>query len=151
MRASAAMTRDVICLLPTETLRDAWDAMERFGVRHMPVLDGERLVGIVSDRDVLRHAAPVDGGGIDVPALPITAVMSRDLISCQRSSTLTEVVDLLLEHQIDCLPVLEPDGSLVGLVTTSDLLPLLREMETGPQRTLPYSWRVIREEIVGVR
>ena len=56
MRASSAMTRKVVCVAPDDSLIDAQSIMVEWGVRHLPVLRGRELVGILSDRDVMLHA-----------------------------------------------------------------------------------------------
>lgn len=92
------------------------------GFRHLPVTDASgRLVGIISDRDVLRALGP--GDALDREALakiPAADLMSTDLVTVGPQAALAEAVGLLVEHGISSLPVLV-DGILVGILTTTDL------------------------------
>ncbi len=144
MKASAAMTRDVICLTEEEPLSEAWATMERFRIRHLPVFGGDTLVGIVSDRDVLLYASPGEGGGLKVPSTPVREVMTPVPITCRPTATIAEVVELFLTHRIDCVPVCTGPRHLVGLVTTTDLLVLLQEREANGNQVLPFEWRLVR-------
>lgn len=144
MKASTAMTRDVICLTEDEKLDDAWNTMTRFRIRHLPVFEGDALVGILSDRDVLLHATAGGDGGMTVPSKPVREVMTPVPITCRPTATIAEVVDLMLTHRIDCVPVTTGPRNLVGLVTTTDLLMLLGEREANGDRAIPFDWRVVR-------
>jgi acetoin utilization protein AcuB len=98
-------------------------------VRHLPVVENGALVGIVSDRD-LREAAP---GGIwsDSPLLgaPVSSVMSSNVVSVHPETDVVEAIDLIIEHRIGAVPVVEADSSkLVGIVSYVDALRAAREM-----------------------
>jgi len=99
------------------------------GFRHLPVTDSRgRLVGIISDRDVLRAIGPGDGLDKDALAgIPAADLMSSDLVTIGPEQPLTSAVRLLLEHGISCLPVLT-DGVLVGILTTTDLYVALQAL-----------------------
>jgi CBS domain-containing protein len=127
-RVSEVMQTEVATLGASERLDLAEDVMRLGRVRHMPVLDGTKLVGIVSNRDLL--AASLTRALDFEPAqrrafmrsIEVAEVMSHDLITVERDATLREAAQLLVRHQIGCLPVVRRDGTLVGLVTETDLL-----------------------------
>ena len=132
MRTSVAMTREIIVVLPGVSLKVAARMMKRRHVRHLPVVLDGRLLGILSDRDVLRHRgseAPITCGEAMTPA-PIT---------CSPDTSVGRVAALMLEHKIDSIPVVERDA-LIGLVTSSDLLELLVERDQA--QALPFDFRL---------
>jgi CBS domain-containing protein len=113
---------------PDDSLHVADGTMSLGGVRHLPVLDGTALVGVISERDILRAPGvltPVDGLAVDVRALlrilRVRDAMSSAVITIAADAPVAEAATLLLRHRVGSLPVLE-DGLLVGIVTTSDLL-----------------------------
>jgi CBS domain-containing protein len=140
MKAADAMTRKVICIHPEDSLEDAHALMTEWTIRHLPVVDEGVVVGILSDRDVLR-VMQVDGEVERVPALLAGDVMHRRPHHCVPTSSISYIAGLMVDHKIDALPVLDAEGRLVGLVTSSDLLELLREKE-GDHKVLPFRFEV---------
>lgn len=94
-------------------------------------------MGIVSDRDV-RAFASVKDGFLSVPSLPVSDAMTRDLITCRPTATISEVGGKMLRSKIDCIPIVSEDGSLLGLVTSSDLIKLLIDREDSLSVRLPF-------------
>ena len=86
-------------------------------MRHIPVVDDGRLVGIVSDRDLRR----AHGQGMR-DTTPVDRIMSRSLATVSRDTSLEGATELILEHRISALPVVEGDAELVGVLTIEDLL-----------------------------
>ena len=164
-RVSEIMQAEVATLTLHDRLDLADDVMRLGRVRHMPVLDGTRLVGIVSNRDLLAASLSrvLDFAATDrrtfLRSIEISEVMSHDVISVDGSATLREAAALMLRHQIGCLPVVKADRTLVGLVTESDLLKaaLLPASEQGailnPKEETPMSdWKArIQREIDELR
>jgi CBS domain-containing protein len=124
MKASSTMTRDVVCLTPGDRIDDAHKIMVEWEIRHLPVLDGRRVVGILSDRDVLLHASPSPTGLI-VPDLAVADVMTPAPLTCRSEASIASIAALMLAHKIDCTPIIDEQGGLIGLVTSSDLLEIL--------------------------
>jgi acetoin utilization protein AcuB len=97
-------------------------------VRHMPVLDGERLVGIVSNRDLLAasltkvlHFEPAHRRAF-MRAIEVREVMTKDVVSIGPDTPVSEAARIMLQRQIGCLPVVKGDSQLIGLVTETDLI-----------------------------
>lgn len=145
MKVSSAMTREVICITPEDTLEDAYAIMTEWNIRHLPVVKEGRLVGLVSNRDVLAHMYQRDGA-TRAAALPVSDVMTTKLITCREDSTVGYVAGLMLDHQIGSVLVTDGLGHLRGLITTTDMLELLRERDDGGEhKVIPFQFSV-REE-----
>ena len=139
-QAQQAMTRDVVFVTPAYTLATAYRWMATWKVRHLPVVSGGRLVGILSDRDVLIHASRVSGEVV-IPHMTVADAMTESPISIQRSTTVSKAAELMIEYKIDALPVVDGSDRLIGLVTSTDLLILLigdNDSVTG--RVLPWDF-----------
>lgn len=128
MRAGQLMTRDVYFVDPTEELPAIWEMMKKLAIRHVPVVESGKPIGMVSDRDVLLHAAAK--GTIEVPPLTAAAVMTKPLVTCLASASLSAVGLQMLSHKIDSVVIVSDDRSdLVGLLTSSDFIHLVLERE----------------------
>lgn len=112
-RVSALMSAPALHVQATDPLDVAQDLLLDGGVRHLPVLgDDGRLVGVLSDRDLLRHpAAPTCADAMHSPAL-----------AAAPDATLHAAAQVMLEARVGCLPVVDDDGALLGILTRSDLL-----------------------------
>jgi CBS domain-containing protein len=141
MRTAAAMTRDVMVVPPELLVGAARKIMEHARIRHLPAVKEGRLVGILSDRDLLR----LEAGDLEGEAIPVSEAMTPAPITCSITTTISRVAQIMLEHKIDSIPVVDPSGHLVGLVTSSDLLQLL--VESAQVQALPFHYRLhLREE-----
>jgi CBS domain-containing protein len=127
-RVSEVMQSEVATLTVNDRLDLAEDVMRLGRVRHMPVLDGTKLVGIVSSRDLLAASLSrvLDFEATQrrtfLRSVEVAEVMSQDLITLERDATLREAAALLLRHKIGCVPVVKADKTFLGLVTETDLL-----------------------------
>ena len=134
MLVKERMKRDPITAKKNDSFRYALKLIRKEGIRHLPVLDGKRLVGIVTDRD-LRQSAPSPATTLEVhelnyllERLTIEAIMTKKIITVGPETNLLEAAKLLLTHKIGCLPVVERE-ELVGIVTEGDLLRALVDMQ----------------------
>ena len=115
------MTTALMTVHPEDPVDAAGLEMKLADIRHIPVVGPRnRLVGILSDRDLLRWL----GGA---PGRSIADIMTRQVHTVRATDPASRAVDLLLEHKIGCVPVLGDDGQLVGIVTETDFLRLARE------------------------
>ena len=144
MRTAAAMTRDVVVVPPEMLVGAARKIMERFRIRHLPVVNQGRLMGILSDRDLIRF----EGTDLEGAVTLVSEAMTPAPITCTITTTISRVAQIMLEHKIDSVPVVDPSGHLVGLVTSSDLLHLL--VESAEVQALPFHYRLRLHEEDGL-
>jgi acetoin utilization protein AcuB len=110
-------------------------------VRHMPVVEDGRVIGVVSDRDLLATSLSktldfdAEERRTFLRSVDATEVMTQDLVTVTPGATLSEAADVMMKHRISCLPVVDEAGALLGLVTETDLVraALLGEESESPQ------------------
>jgi len=111
------MTTDVEVVRPEETLRDAARAMADLDVGSLPVCDGRRMIGMVTDRDItIRGVA--EGKG---PDAPVRDVMTDDVVWCTDTDSVDEVLQQMSDAQVRRIPVVDRDRQLVGIVALGDI------------------------------
>ena len=132
------MTADPQTLDIKNTLLDAALMLHRLELRHIPIMEDGRLVGILTDRDVGRVApsillglSPQEYNRV-FEDTPVVKVMTRNLYRTTPEAPLAEAVHLLYNHKLGCLPVLEGER-LVGIITVSDMLRALRDLIANPE------------------
>ncbi len=129
MIVQEVMTREPFAASARASVRQVLRMMTEADVRHLPILDEHRLIGIVSDRD-LRAITPGALEALEQPqqaeqllSQPVAGIMNADVIYVHPESELGEAVDLMIEHRIGALPVVEPDSlKLLGIVSYVDVL-----------------------------
>ena len=117
MRISEAVRRSAVGIGPDRTLADAAGIMNESGVGALAVIEGDRLVGIVTDRDLVRRGL---ARGLPADAR-IDGVMTTDVVTVDADADLHSVFGQFRTHAIRRLPVVR-DGRFVGMITTDDLL-----------------------------
>ncbi|MGD9879149.1 MAG: CBS domain-containing protein [Reyranella sp.] len=135
MRAGEVMTRNVVTVHPDAPVRKAACMMDDLDVGALPVCDGRRLVGIITDRDITVRAT-ADGMRPDVT--PVHAVMTEDVCWCFEDDSVEAIEREMGRRQIRRLPVVDGRKRLVGMISLGDLASDLAE---GTERTLrSISW-----------
>jgi len=129
--AESVMVRDFVSVGPEERLDLVDDVMKLGRVRHLPVLDDGRLVGIVSQRDVLAASLskalahePREGRDF-MRSVLVSEVMTRSPLSVTPDVPISHVARLMVEEKIGCVIVTDGNARAVGLVTDTDLLETL--------------------------
>jgi acetoin utilization protein AcuB len=120
------MRSPALAISADTTLQDAYRTMREHGIRHLPVLEGEKLVGVVTDRD-LRLATSALTPSPFSPDSRVSAVMSAAPLTADASDPVEDAARTMRELKIGCLPVLD-DGRLIGIVTGLDLLDALMRL-----------------------
>lgn len=121
------MTQPVQCVTPDTTLMDVLSRMNKYNCRHMPVVEGDRLIGIVTDRDV-RLAMDSTIVEIDLgrrvellEKSTVKSIMTPDPVTVTPEMPIYQAAILLRDHQFGALPVVEGER-LVGIITVTDFL-----------------------------
>lgn len=117
MKVSEAMSRDVRIASPDETICDAAKAMAAIDAGALPVGENDRLVGMITDRDIAVRAV-AEGKG---PDTPIREVMTRDVKYCFDDEDLQHVASNMGDTRVRRLPVVNRDKRLVGIVSLGDI------------------------------
>jgi acetoin utilization protein AcuB len=115
------------------TLIAAQSMMKGHDIRHLPVQDDGRLIGVVSQRDL--HIA---GALLDNPDLPLARLCTRDPLTVESDRTLKQAVLAMADRGVDAALVMR-QGRLVGILTLSDIAGVLLRLLPGPPPTLPTS------------
>ena len=118
MRLKEIMTPDVEVVSPGDTLEDAARKMAELDVGPLPVCEGRRVVGMLTDRDITVRAT---AAGCDPKATLICDAMTQDIICCYEDQDVREAARLMGEKQIRRLPILNRANELVGIVSLGDL------------------------------
>jgi acetoin utilization protein AcuB len=127
------MTKNVITVLPHEKIIDAFELMQRQGIRHLPVVEDGELKGLVTDRDIRLALIPsplstAEDRVYHLGALEqVEEIMTTDLITVAPTTTIEEAAKLLAQHKIGAVPVVA-HGKLVGILTETDILRVFIEM-----------------------
>jgi CBS domain-containing protein len=138
-RVSEIMRSEVVILAPGERLDLTQDLMNLGRVRHMPVVAEGRLVGIVSQRDLLAASL---SKAIDFDAtsrrtflhsVEVGEVMTKDVVTGRPDTTLEEAARILVRNKIGCLPIVSPERTLLGLVSETDLISAAYLDEESPE------------------
>jgi acetoin utilization protein AcuB len=134
MSASDLMTSNPVTVTPDTSVAEVWDLMRERGIRHVPIVDGAAVVGMVSDRDLahfdLGRVLTAEGAEAVRRELgiPIVKFMSTDVVTVEPDAELAEVIDLLLEYRIGAVPVVQSEsGDLVGIISYIDVLHAVRD------------------------
>lgn len=110
--------RDVITVTRSDTLREATDLLRRHNIGALVVADEDGVVGVLSERDIVRVMA---SKGPECFEVPVADVMTTDVFTCGEDSSTDELMSLMTERRIRHVPVVR-DGRLVGIVSIGDVV-----------------------------
>jgi len=134
------MTTDVITLSPEDTPREALRTLVRHSISGAPVVDEEgHLLGIVSEYDLIETLYKPE-----IFHARVREIMTASVFSVRETTTLSEIANLFVAHRIRRLPVLSPDGHLMGLVCRRDLLRFADETNIELRRNMTLATLVHR-------
>jgi CBS domain-containing protein len=128
------MTRKIVTVSEADVLKTADYGMHRMHFRHLPVVDAHgKLVGLLSHGDLLHaESSTLSDREAERNALiwrqPVGRIMVRDVLTVRPEDSLTQAGRVLLECRIGCLPVVDSDGTLIGIVTKFDFIRLALQL-----------------------
>jgi len=117
MKISEVMTRDVATVRPDQPVQDAASFMLRADAGSIPVIDGDRLLGMITDRDIAVRGIAKGYG----PETPVRDLMTNDLVCARIDEDIEEVANRMSEAQVRRLPVVDEQERLCGIVSLGDL------------------------------
>jgi acetoin utilization protein AcuB len=137
MRVAARMKKELVQVSPSDSVRTAWGLLRKHRIRHLPVLEKEKLVGIVTDSDIrlvfpsglttgAREQDPHDA----LEKVRVRDIMTKQVITVTPESSIGDAARLILERRIGGLPVMQ-GGRLVGIITKTDILAAFVEIVEG--------------------
>jgi CBS domain-containing protein len=112
------MTRDVQTITSQDTVQRAAQLMDELNVGAIPVLDGDKLVGMITDRDITVRSVAV---GQDPGTTKVADVMSTDVRTCTADQSVEAVLDTMGDVQIRRIPVLDAQSKVIGIVSLGDV------------------------------
>ncbi len=124
------MKKDLITITKDERMTTAKKILKEKNIRHLPVVDGKKLVGLVSNMDIRKaEASPATSLEIRelhylLDKITVGEIMTRNVITISPDISVEEAATLLHDNKIGCLPVVE-DGNLVGIITENDVMEIL--------------------------
>lgn len=138
MFVSNWMTKNVFAVTPDDSISDAVRLMKENGIKHLPVVEGDRLRGILSDRDI-KEFTPSKATTLDIYELhyllaktKIKDVMKKQVITTTPDAPIEEAAMIMYDKNIGCLPVMENER-LVGIISDKDIFRTLVDI-TGIRR-----------------
>jgi acetoin utilization protein AcuB len=119
MSVQSIMTKTVVSASPDATVREAIQLIDDNDIRHLPIVEHGRLIGIVSDRDLrgCERERPDEQLGTALREL-----MSHEPLCMEAGESIKTLIDVMLEYKIGALPVVGRDGELIGIVSYIDVL-----------------------------
>ncbi|MBU1206733.1 MAG: CBS and ACT domain-containing protein [Proteobacteria bacterium] len=127
------MQKDLVTIAKNERMTIAKKILQEKNIRHLPVVDGKKLVGLVTNMDIRKaEASPATSLEIRelhylLDKLTVEEIMTRNVITIAPDISVEEATTLLHDNKIGCLPVVE-DGNLVGILTENDVMEILIEV-----------------------
>jgi acetoin utilization protein AcuB len=129
------MTPDPATVGPQATVAEVWDLMREHDIRHVPVISGGALVGMLSDRDLayLDITGLLEAEGADALQrelrTPAIKLMSSDVLYVETETELSEVIALMIESKVGAVPVVRPGTrEVLGIVSYIDVLRALQDL-----------------------
>ena len=135
MTADEIMTENPVTVSETASLGEALEILSELETRHLPVVRRGEVVGMLSDRDLraLGLSTTADVQRMDAIRASLTArvttLMTGDVVTVDRDTTLPDIVDLMISEKIGAIPVVDPDSdTLVGIISYIDVLKAVRDV-----------------------
>jgi len=132
MTAGTYCSREVVVAKPKDSIRTACDLMRRHHVGDIVVVDGDvtppRPKGIITDRDIVLEILAKD---VDLDAVVIGDIMTREIVTTEENTELIEVIRLMQVQGVRRIPVVDRQGSLVGIISSDDIIEVIADEMSG--------------------
>ena len=122
------MTDSPRCVTPETPVAEAARLMKSEDVGSLPILDGEKVTGIVTDRDIVLQAV---AEGKDPSGMPVRAVASSNLVTVGQDEDLSEALNRMASYQVRRIPVVDENDRLVGIVAQADIAREAKDKDSG--------------------
>jgi acetoin utilization protein AcuB len=140
------MNPNVITVDVNDSMLDASKILKERGIRHLPVLQKGKLVGIITDRD-LKRASPSDATSLEahellyiVANIKVGEIMTKNPVTVPFNYTVEEAAEILLEKKISGMPVVDKEGNVVGTITQTDIFHVLTSLTGIGKRGIQFSF-----------
>lgn len=137
VKAREWMTSPVITVTPSSPISHAHQIMKQNDIRRLPVVEDDKLVGIITIGDV-REASPSDATTLSIwelnylwAQLTVEKIMTRNPITISEDTPIVDAAQIMLEHKVSGLPVVDAGKKLLGILTESDIFRMLVKSRTG--------------------
>lgn len=118
MKVKEAMNQKVIVASKDISIKEAARIMAKFKIGSLIIIEKEKIVGVITESDIIRKIVAT---GLDPTLTLVEETMSKDVITINVEKDLSDAVQIMVDHKIKRLPVIE-DGKLVGILTTTDII-----------------------------
>ena len=131
MKVEDIMNTDVVTIDMDEKLRTVQEIFNKRKFHHILVVEDNELVGVISDRDILKELSPFIGTGSERPQDRSTLerrmhqIMTRRPITANKETTISEAANIFVKNNISCLPILSPQKEIIGIITWKDIIKIL--------------------------
>lgn len=139
MQSQGVLRKTVVCVRPGTDIEAAHSIMVRRGIRHLPVVKERKLLGVLSDRDLLMRVGIEPDGTLRYPDQTAGDAMTVDLVTASLTDSIQHVASLMVRNRIDCVPVVDDAKDLLGIVTSMDLLEMLSHLPSPVPLNVTYT------------
>jgi CBS domain-containing protein len=130
MKLHEVMTPNVEVIHPNASVQEAAELMRSLDVGSLPVCDGRKIQGMITDRDIAIRAV---ADGREARQTPVREIMTPELVYCTEDEDVTAAAQLMHDHQIRRLPIINEQKELVGIVSLGDLAVETRDEKMAGQ------------------
>jgi CBS domain-containing protein len=122
------MTAGPVCVTPDTPVSVVAEVMDSDNIGSVPVVENDRLTGVITDRDIVVRAI---AQGKDPRGMPVREIYSRDVIAVTPDDKLKDVVSIMADNQIRRIPVVDQENHLVGVISQADIALEAKEKTVG--------------------
>ena len=140
------MTKKVVTISPDTSFHDALKLMKDKKIRRLPVVENDKLVGIVTEKDLL-YASPSMATTLDIwelhyllSKLKVKEIMTKEVITVKENESIVKAALKMSENKVGALPVLNEKGELVGIITETDIFKIFIEMLGAKRNGIRYTF-----------